>query len=73
MNDRAAFEAEEIRGLARQQGARRVEVEPGVWARQFPAWLCPNCVPRAGRDTMPLPDCPEPLARHGPVAPQRGR
>lgn len=74
-DDRARWEASELAGLARQQGARRVEVEPGVYAWQFPAWLCPHCTPIGGPDTPPLPGCPCPIARHGPVnsAPRKGR
>ncbi len=73
-DERAAWERDELAGLARQQGARRVEVEPGVWAWQFPPWLCPHCTPIGGPDTLPLPGCPQPLARHGPVdAPRQPR
>lgn len=66
-DERAAWEANELAGLARQQGGKRVEVEPGVWAWQFPPYYCPHCTPIAGPDTLPLPDCPQPLARHGPI------
>lgn len=67
MDERSRFESEEIAGLARQHGAKRVEVEPGVFAWQFPPWLCPHCTPIGGPDTMPLEGCPSPLARHGKV------
>lgn len=67
MSERSDFEAEELRGLARQHGARRVVVEPAtrhhpaVYAWQFPPWICPNC----GPDVEAQPGCPQPLARHG--------
>lgn len=64
--DRAQFETEEIRGLARRYGARRV-YRDGVGSWRFPPWLCPHCTSIAGPDTEALPDCPEKLARHGPV------
>lgn len=66
-DERARWEASELAGLARQHGAKRVQVEPGVFAWQFPAWLCPHCTPIGGPDTLPLPGCPCPIARHGPV------
>ena len=65
-DDRLSWEREEIAGLARQFGGRRV-YRDGIGAWEFPAWLCPHCTPIAGPDTLPLPDCPQPLARHGPV------
>lgn len=69
MSDRSEFEAAELRGLARQHGARRVVVMPAtkhfpaVYAWQFPPWICPHC----GPDVEAQPGCPQPLARHGPL------
>lgn len=51
---------------------------PGAGANSRPASYCvpiipdwdtenPHCTPIAGPDTLPLPDCPQPLARHGPI------
>lgn len=71
-DERAAWEASELAGLARQQGAKRVEVEPGVWAWQFPPYYCPHCTAGGDLDALPLPDCPQPLARHGPITPWQG-
>lgn len=62
-DDRAAFEGAELRGLARQHGAKRVQIEPGVFAWQFPAWICSHC----GPDVEAQPGCPQPLARHGKI------
>lgn len=59
-DDRAAFEAEELRGLAREYGAKR-EIVNGVAVWRFPAYVCAHCGPGVA---PPLPDCPEPLATH---------
>jgi hypothetical protein len=59
-DERAAFEADELRGLARQYGAKRVQVEPGVFAWQFPRWICEFC----GPGVPPQPGCFQPLALH---------
>ena len=67
MDSRAEFEREELAAMARQQGGKRVEVAPGVWAWEFPPWRCPHCTAIAGPDAEVQPGCPSPLARHGPV------
>jgi hypothetical protein len=59
-DERASFEAEELRGLASEYGARR-EVVNGVGAWRFPAYVCAHCGPGVA---PPLPDCPDPLAAH---------
>lgn len=61
-----SFESAELAGLARQYGARR-EYRDGIGCWRFPPYYCRFCVPLAGPDTLPLPGCPEPLARHGPI------
>lgn len=66
-NDRADFERQEIEALARQYDAERIQIEPGVWVWQFPAWVCPHCSALAGPDAEVQPGCPSPLARHGPM------
>ena len=60
-DDRAAFEAEELRGLAQRYGATRRYTADGIGYWSFPRWVCPVC----GPDTAPLPECPNPLASHG--------
>lgn len=65
--ERAAFESAELAAMAREAGAVRVEVKPGVYAWQFPPWYCPHCTGLAGPDAEVQPGCPQPLARHGPV------
>lgn len=59
-DERAAFEAEEIRALARQYGAKR-EIVDGVAVWRFPPYVCAHCGPGTA---PPLPDCPEALAAH---------
>jgi len=46
ITDSMRFESEEMRELARQHGAVRVEIQPGVWIWQVlvpPSWACPSC------------------------------
>ena len=63
-DERARFEAEEIRGLARMHGATR-EVSPdGIGFWRFPPWICQHC----GLDADVQPGCPQPLARHGKIS-----
>jgi hypothetical protein len=68
--DRLAWGRAELDGLARQYGARRVEVLPAekglpaVYAWEFPPWFCAFCGP-----AQPVqPGCPHPLAAHGTLA-----
>jgi len=65
-DDRLSWEENEIAGLARRFGGKRV-YRDGIGAWEFPPWLCPHCTPIGGPETPPLPGCPQPLARHGPV------
>lgn len=62
-DDRAAFEAEEIRGLARQFGATREYTADGIGYWRLPPYVCPTC----GFEPEPRADCPNPPARHGPL------
>jgi len=57
---------QELAGLMRQVGAKRV-TEDGISFYRVPAWLCPHCTPIGGPETEPLPGCPCPIARHGPI------
>ena len=59
-DDRAAFEADELRALAAEYGARR-EIRVGYAIWRFPAYVCAHC---GAGVTPPLPDCPGPLAAH---------
>ena len=62
-DERAAWEAAEIHGLAELHGARRVyRGDAGIWVWQFPEWVCPFC---NGRPVQP--GCPDPLANHPPA------
>lgn len=70
-DDRAAFEAAELAGLAWQHGARR-ETRNGINFWRFPPWLCPDCTLVGGPDTGVLPGCGYPLARHGPIEQEAG-
>jgi hypothetical protein len=69
MDDRLEFEREELRGLARQFGAKRVVImpaengHPAVYGWRFPPYICPDC----GPDVEAQPGCRAPLARHGPL------
>jgi hypothetical protein len=67
-DDRAAWEAAELAGIARQAGGKREYDEKlGIMVWRIPAWLCPHCTPIGGPETPPLEGCPCPLARHGPI------
>ncbi len=61
VRERAAFEANELRGLAQQDGAVR-ETDPatGLGCWRFPRYVCPWCGPGVGVRE----GCPEPLAVH---------
>lgn len=59
----AAFEAEEIRGLAQRFGATREYTADGIGYYSFPPYICATC----GLEPEPRAECPDPLARHGPL------
>lgn len=67
-DERLRFEAEELAAIAQRAGAKRVyDPKLGISYWQIPPWLCPHCTPIGGDETPPLPGCPQPLARHGPI------